>query len=236
MRNGSTAVRGAELHDHQAALRASHQEIQTLARRLIVAQENERARIGRDLHDDVCQKLTMLSIDVKVLGQLVGPNGELAKRIGDIAALTLTIMADVQNVSRHLHPGRLQLLGLVQAIRVLGYELEKQHAPLAIEIVHDNISRRFSDEVDLCVYRVVQEALHNVVKHSGARRALVHLSYADQAVTLDVTDSGRGFSGGASVGLGLLSMRERVNALGGQFAIRSFPGEGTKITARVPVP
>lgn len=228
-------MRGVALHDHQAALRASHQEIQTLARRLIVAQEDERSRIGRDLHDDVCQKLAMLNIELKELGQRVGPNGELAKRIGDIEALTLTIMADVQNVSRHLHPGRLQLLGLVQAIRVLGHELEKQHAPLAIEIVHDNISRGLSDEVDLCVYRVVQEALRNVVKHSGARRALVRLSYADQAVTLDVTDSGRGFSGGASVGLGLLSMRERVNALGGQFAIRSFPGEGTKITARVPV-
>jgi signal transduction histidine kinase len=226
---------GAAAHDDQAALQASQQEIRTLARRLIVAQEDERARIGRDLHDDVCQKLALLNIDVTVLGQLVGPSGELARRIDDIAALTLTIVADVQNVSRQLHAGRLQLLGLIQTIRVLGRELEKQYAPLAIEVVHDNISRGLSEDVDLCVYRVVQEALQNVVKHSGARRALVQLSYADQAVTLNVTDSGCGFSGGTSVGLGLLSMRERVNALGGQFAIRSMPGGGTTVTAQVPV-
>jgi signal transduction histidine kinase len=225
------------LRENEADLRASHQEIKTLAGRLIVAQEAERARIGRDLHDDVGQKLALLNIDVTQLDRLTRlEHNETSVHIRQIAQLTSMISNDVQNVSRQLHPGQLQLLGLVPTLRQLCRDMSMQYQPMAIEFEDEQVPRDLAPDVALCVYRVVQEALHNIVKHSGATRAVVRLAYADQVLNLEVTDTGHGFPEKKRAGLGLLSMRERVHFLGGQFTIVSTPGFGTQITAQIPAP
>jgi signal transduction histidine kinase len=226
----------AALRGQDAALQASHKEIETLAGRLIASQEAERARIGRELHDDVCQKLALLSIDIAQLGRTspAKDDGDSVK-IRQIAALTAQIADDVQNLSRQLHPGRLEFLGLVPTIRLLCRDMSIQHNPTVIEFKEKHVPRDLAPEVALCLYRVVQEALHNIVKHSGALHALVRLVYADRTLKLLVADSGCGFQSGERDGIGLLTMRERVHFLDGQIEITSTPGSGTQITVQVPV-
>jgi signal transduction histidine kinase len=225
----------ASLREHQSELLRSHEEIRALAGRLIMAQEAERSRIGRELHDDIGQKLALLHIDVTQLSQVSRvQDRDLSARIRRIADLASTITDDLQNASRQMHPGQLHILGLGQTLRLLCRDMSTQYRPLVVEIAADHVPRDLAPDVALCIYRVVQEALHNVVKHSGAAHALVRLTHHGQTLSLEITDSGRGFQGPHRAGLGLLSMRERVLFLGGQFRIESTPGRGTCITAQVP--
>jgi PAS domain S-box-containing protein len=221
------------LRASEATLRASYQEIQDLAGRLIVGQEVERKRLARELHDDLSQKLALLSIEVDLMRQSVGDYVPAAHVISERVA---NIASDVHSISHRLHPFKLEALGLVEAIRALCADVSKQYG-LSVEFVTEDVPERLAPDLSLCLFRIAQEGLHNVVKHSGATGAWLHLSATATELSLQIADCGNGFvpAEHARTGLGLISMRERINFVGGRLAIRSLPGFGTRIGVRVPL-
>jgi PAS domain S-box-containing protein len=221
------------LREQEAVLRASHQEIGHLAGRLIFAQETERKRLARELHDDLSQKVALLSID---LDQLRQEAPDFATRLRRISAFTGDIATEVHQLSHQLHPFKLEALGLVAAIQSVCNDVSAQSG-LDIEFQHDRVPARIHPDVTLCLFRIVQEGIRNVIKHSRARRVWVYLGKSDPDLALQIADSGVGFdlAKHERSGLGLVSMRERVNFLGGELVIHSLPGSGTRIGVRVPL-
>jgi PAS domain S-box-containing protein len=225
----------AALRESELALRARHAEIQHLAGRLIAAQEVERGRIARDLHDDLSQKLALLTIDIDQLGrQKALPRGVI-ERVEEISHRASEIATDVHQLSHQLHPTKLEALGLVSAIQSVCRDVSNQH-DVVVEFRHEHVPPAIAPDVALCLYRIVQESLRNVVKHSGSPRAMVSVTASDGMLVLQVADQGRGFDVGETdhAGLGLVSMQERVTFVGGDIVVRSTPGHGTRIGVRVP--
>lgn len=219
----------------QSAPRSREGDAHTLASRLIAAQEQERARIARELHDDLSQRLALLSIDLQQLIGQTGGSDLLTRRVRSAAMSVDEIATSVHNLSHQLHPARLKILGLEPGLRSLCRDISSAHN-LRIEFEHEPFDGPIPYEAALCLFRVSQEALRNVVKHSASPVAQVRLSHAHGVLHLHIIDSGRGFSGrSAEGGLGLVSMRERVHFVGGQIAVQSMPGQGTRIHVSVPV-
>ena len=203
-----------------------------LAGRLIASQEAERQRIGRELHDDLSQKLALLSLTVDRLGTSLESRQqfrELRTQIGEIAA-------NIHNLSHELHPSKLQTLGLVESLRSLCGDIATQSG-VRVFFVHENVPSVLDPRVALCLYRIAQEALHNVVRHSGAREAELRLHIEHESLVLQIADSGIGFESKKAerAGLGLVSMRERVALVNGQLELHALPGRGTRIGVRVPI-
>jgi signal transduction histidine kinase len=212
----------------QAKLRASYEQISDLGGRLIQAQEDERARVARDLHDDVGQQIALVVADLQRAADL----GERFARTALSRAHGLA--KSVHELSHRLHPVKLRLLGLPAALNSLPQELSRPG--VTITFTHANVPDALPEDVTLCLYRVVQEALQNAVKHSSAREILVHLQGGDAGLTATVVDDGAGFDVDAQFGkgLGLVSMTERLEAVGGTLKIRSAPGGGTRLKMTVP--
>jgi len=205
--------------------------------RLIEAQERERARISRELHDDISQRLAMLTIELEQLGQkFFDLPPDLLHRVARLRNLSGDLASDVQSLSHELHSSKLEYLGITTAMRAFCHEFSNQQN---VEVVfdHDDIPRTLPQDISLCLFRVSQEALQNAVKHSGVRHFNVELRCAPDAIQLTVHDSGSGFDREGALktkGLGLVSMAERVKLVGGRFSIDSQPHRGTTIRARVP--
>lgn len=224
-----------ELRDSESALRVSGRELRALAGRLIVAQEAERARIARELHDDLSQQLALLSIEIDQFVIRSGGGNGMMRHAHAAATHVADIATSVHNLSHDLHPARLEMLGLGPALRSLCRDMSAAHS-LPIDFEEAPIPGAIPGEVTLCLFRVVQEALRNVVKHSAARTAQVQLRHADGMLELQIVDTGRGFSlEVARDGIGLVSMRERVHFTGGEIVVHSSVGTGTRIRVRVPV-
>jgi len=206
-----------------------------LAGRVIVSQEAERQRIARELHDDVSQKLALLSIDVSQLSQDL-PLPEQRPHLEKFASQVEEIARDLYDLSHRLHPSRLQMLGLVESVRVLCHDASQQR-DVTITFSEARIPDVVDPSVSLCLYRITQEALHNVAKHSLSPDASVRLERNGDEFLLIIADSGIGFDPLVAdhSGLGLASMRERVAILKGQLTIQAAPGGGTRISVRVPV-
>jgi signal transduction histidine kinase len=208
----------------------------SVSRRLIEAQELERSRIARELHDDIGQRLALLAVKLAQLQQNPPNSSELPSRIGEIQKKTSEIAADIQSLSHELHSSRLQYLGIATAIRGFCREFgEQQKAEIDFKI-HD-LPVPLSPDISLCVFRVLQEALHNSAKHSGVRNFEVELWGTLGEIHLTVSDAGAGFdidAAKASRGLGLVSMEERLKLLNGTLSIESQLQRGTTIHARVP--
>ena len=220
------------LRVNEHALQVSQEDTRRLAGRLIVAQEVERARIARELHDDLSQKVALLAVDIQqlALSEAAGTRG----RARIIAERTAEIGTALHNLSHQLHPAKLQTLGLVQATQSLCRDFAARHR-LHIDFVHDHMPATVLPDPALCLFRIVQEALQNVVRHSGAPSAVVRLTGSSDSLQLEIVDSGTGFDGSKTGdGIGLSSMRERVNVLDGHITIRSRPGTGTRIDVPVP--
>jgi signal transduction histidine kinase len=224
------------LRTSETALRSSYQRARTLARRLMTAQETERRRIARDLHDDLTQKLTLLSIEIAQLPRDARAAGELAAGVKGVSDRAREIAADVRSLAYQLHPSRLEILGLVAAVQGVCDDFATQHG-LRVDFDHPDVSAAIPLDVALCLYRIVQEALQNVVKHSGAAEASVSLSGKSGVLDLQIADRGAGFAldAGEPAGIGLVSMRERINLVGGTIVIDSAPGAGTRVCAKVPL-
>ena len=216
----------------------SEMSLRELTGRLIHAQEQERARIARELHDDISQRMAFLQIGLEQFEQGVPAlTATNRKELHNLAKVASEVSSDLHGISRQLHPARLDLQGLVAAMASLCRELNSQHE-LRINFVHHDVPAQIPMEVALCLFRIVQEALRNVVKHGKTSEATVELSGQGDGISLCVSDPGAGFNpeGAQSQGgLGLVSMRERLRLIGGDFAVESRPSCGTRIRVRVPL-
>lgn len=211
--------------------------LQQVSGRLIVAQEEERSRIARELHDDLSQRLALVTIGLDELG-LRTAEPAMKPDLESLAAQTKEISAEIHHLSRELHPSQLGMLGLVAAVQSFCTEVSKQKG-LRVEFVHEGVPRTLPSEIRLCLYRVVQEALQNVTKHSRASQVRIELNGTLETLVLRIVDQGVGFdpdADTAEAGLGLISMRERVRLINGRISVYSAPGQGTHVEVRVPLP
>jgi len=205
-----------------------------LSGRLVTAREHERRHIARELHDDVNQRLALLAIGIEQVRAL-STDTTIRAHLHDLWVETTGISTSVHDLSRTLHSSTPGVLGLVPAIRALSRDLFAKG--LRVTVVADDRGIDLPQSSALCLFRVAQEALGNVLKHSGTYTATLTLSDMARSVRLRVEDRGRGFEPLMQHdGLGLLSMQERVAIVGGELLIRAQPGEGTVVDARVPRP
>jgi PAS domain S-box-containing protein len=205
--------------------------------KLIDAQERERARIARELHDDTNQRLSMLAIGIEqLMNELPDEADELRGRGEELRNSVMEISKDIQSLAHELHSPKLEYMGLVPAMRGFCQQIEEQRK-VEIDFKALDSPLALSPDISLCLFRVLQEAVHNSAKHSGARRFEVQLSVTSDEIQLTVKDSGAGFDREAarqSRGLGLVSMEERLKLLKGTLSIESRPQRGTTVRARVP--
>jgi len=219
-------------------LKLAEEALSDMSRNLIAAQEQERARIARELHDDINQRVALLSIGLDELRLKRNdlPPDVRARRLHELQLLASDISTDLHALSHELHSSKLDHLGVVRAMTSWCKEFGKQHK-MEIDFKSQHVPK-LPQEISICLFRVLQEAVHNAAKHSGAKRIEVQLVANSGEVHLNVSDSGKGFdieAVGQSQGLGLTSMRERVRLVGGTIAIESKPmGGGTTIHVSVP--
>jgi PAS domain S-box-containing protein len=216
----------------------AREELEKLGGQLIAAQEKERSHIARELHDDICQRLAMLSLRIEKVtkgwgsGQM--PVGDQLEQIWQQCS---DLTGDVQALSHELHPSLLDNLGLVTAVKSFCREFSEQSGAV-VEFADKNIPESLPREVSLSLFRVVQEALHNAAKHSRSKQFEVNLQGKPDGLELEISDKGVGFdvtSVKNTEGLGLVSMRERIHLLNGTISIESKPNSGTRILACVPL-
>lgn len=205
---------------------------------LIAAEETERRRIASELHDDFSQRLALLALNLDNVAERIDVCPEEAKqRLHELLNSASEIGADLHTLSHRLHSSALDNLGLVPGIDALCREFGRQYG-IEVEFASSGIPRSVNPDSALCVFRIVQESLRNLKKHSGVSKGCVGLRRNGLNLLLNVTDVGIGFNPNrlkSTAGLGLRSMEERANYLGGMLAIESAPGHGTKIRACVPL-
>jgi PAS domain S-box-containing protein len=216
----------------------AEEALASLSGRLIDAQEEERKRIAREIHDDYNQRLAMLAMEVEELAEQVGDSPaeagpifhQIWNQIGEIGS-------DLHSLSHRLHSSTLESLGLVAGMKAFCEEFAAQQE-IQVDFAHENVPRGIPADVALCLFRVAQEGLRNIKRHSGANKAEVRLEASEKKLHLSITDQGRGFDVNQHSphdGIGIRSMEERLRSFGGQLEIRSRPMEGTRINAWLPL-
>jgi signal transduction histidine kinase len=218
----------------------AEEALASLSGRLIDAQEEERKRIARELHDDYNQRIAMLAIDLARMEKDDGGASAAADQSQSLRHLkdrVCELGADLHSLSHRLHPSTLKVLGLVAAVRAFCREFEAQQG-VHVDFGHEKVPRDVPEDAELCLFRIAQESLRNVKRHSGAERAEVHLEWLDGRLHLAVSDRGSGFDSNKPAeqrGIGLRSMEERLRVLGGHLEVHSQPMEGTRIDAWLPL-
>jgi signal transduction histidine kinase len=222
---------------HESETAAARAELQQLSARLVEAQETERRSISRELHDEVGQALTGVLVEMANLTTLIRgrDHDALARKAVDIKKLVENSIATVRNMALLLRPSMLDDLGLAPALAWQAREVSKRSG-VWVEIDAERVPEDLPEEHKTCIYRVTQEALHNIVQHAGARTVKVTVEQEDGRVRLAIRDDGRGFNPQREKGMGLLGIHERVARLGGHFEIESRPGHGTELRVVLPVP
>src|SRR6202048_3712771 len=226
--------------ERQAVLRYSElahsrHELQELSTRLVDAQETERRSISRELHDEVGQALGLLLLDAGRLSKQIATGDEKAQEIVQrIKTLAERTLQEGRNISLLLRPSMLDDLGLVAAVEWYAREMSRR-GEIEVEVRSENVTEDLTDDVKLCVYRVVQEALNNAQRHANAKNVVVELAQAAGAIRVKIADDGSGFDAKRTRGMGLLGMEERVKRLGGRITVASQPGAGTTIEAELPL-
>jgi signal transduction histidine kinase len=212
-----------------------------LLRKVITAQEQERKRVARELHDETSQSLTAVVMSLEAMINVAGAGSE-RHRLGEIKAIAVRALDEVHRLLHDLRPSVLDDLGLTSAIR---WCAERHLTPLGITVRCEwsGLEDRLPAEVETALFRVVQEAITNIARHAGAETVLIEGARNEQTVSVEIEDDGHGFVPDARTenrpdgsGLGLAGMRERVTLLGGTLDIESAPGEGTRVSVSVPVP
>jgi signal transduction histidine kinase len=225
----------ARLRASEGQLRTSYERIRDLGRRLLGAQEAERSRLARELHDDIRQQMTILAIDLEMLSRCDQDSLPDAARIATQALDRAdAVAASLRDLSHRLHPANLRLIGLVVALEGLQREFSRE--TMVVTFTHVDVPAVLPHDLMLCLYRIAQEALQNSAKHGGARAVSIRLIRSASGLALTVADDGVGFDVDVvHQGLGLISMGERVEEMGGSLQIRSSPGHGTIVEASVPL-
>ncbi len=211
----------------------SRGELEKLSARLVDAQETERRNISRELHDEVGQTLGALLVDFGRLSAAAPP--ELRDQVEHMKAVAERSVKSVRNLALLLRPSMLDDLGLTAALEWQGREVSRT-SEMEVDVQSGNVSDDLPDEYKVTVYRLVQEALNNAVRHSGARNARVRVDQSGPRIRVVVSDDGRGFNPDRVRGMGILGMEERVKRLGGNLTIESKPEQGTTLTAELPAP
>jgi signal transduction histidine kinase len=232
------AITNARLFDQ---VRASGERLRRLTQQVVTVQEEERRHLSRELHDEAGQALTALEISLKLIhGELPPSATALRRRISDVIALAGTTMDQIRLLAQDLRPPALDALGLNLTLEGFCRSFAVR-TDLVIDYVGTKVPA-LSDTINITLYRLLQEALTNVVKHARARRVRVTLQYDAEAIHLSIVDDGRGFDQQAAlrgtspvVGIGLVGMQERLALLGGELEIDSVRGQGTHVVARLPV-
>jgi signal transduction histidine kinase len=221
-----------------AEARIYHGQLQQLSSQVLTAHERERKRIARELHDDTGQALTSILVRLRLL-EKTAEDDAVRRNVGELRELTSNALDSVRRMAVDLRPAALDDLGLVPALHSYADKYSNSW-PIEVTFSAEGLKKRLPANVELVLYRIVQEALTNVAKHSGARSVEVRLRRRRNVVTVTVADDGRGFdmrdvTRTEGSGLGLFGMRERLALVGGTVEIQSVPGRGTTIIARVPL-
>jgi PAS domain S-box-containing protein len=215
-------------------------ELQRLSREILRVQEEERSRISREIHDEIGQALTAISLNLRKL-TTNGKPSEVKRRIQSVQNLVEKASDFVHLFSHQIHPSMLEDLGLFPALRSFIRDFQ-ENTGMRVKLKFSGNPGGASIEQKVALYRIVQESLTNVLKHSGTRNAVVMIRKSPEGITLQVVDNGEGFelagtseTSGKRQGFGLLGMRERARALGGKFMILSRPGKGTRVRVHLPL-
>ena len=225
-----------EAHFRYLEISEHRSELKKLSVRLVEAQEQERKALSRELHDEIGQSLGSLLVDVGRLSALVpAAQDTTTTLVGKIRGEAERVIQSVRNMALLLRPSMLDDLGLIPALEWQAREVSRQGSA-EVEVVAEGIPDHLPDAYRTCVYRLVQEALHNVARHAGARRVIIDVRQTAGALRVSIQDDGRGFDPAHAQGLGLLGMKERVKDLGGTLGIESHPGSGTVVHAELPLP
>jgi signal transduction histidine kinase len=227
----------AALRLSEEKARASYDEVRDLAGRLISAREGERTRIARDLHDDIGQRVASLSIALsRIQRQIPDTSNPARQSLSDLEQQSTQLSADLRHLSHELHPGALEHLGLLEALRERCDDF-KQESGITAQLEVADAWRDVSDALALCLYRVAQEALRNVATHAKAQNVTISLGQLNGRITMHVADDGCGFDPTAKsrrLGLGLVSLNERVHGLGGTLDVTTARGAGTRVAVTLP--
>ena len=213
----------------------TQQELTDLSARLVSAQEEERRSISRELHDEVGQSLSALLMEAGNAAALVAPkDAHVRQHVESIKKLAEASVNIIRNMTLLLRPSMLDDFGLVPALEWQAREVSKRTG-IRVHVAAADSAGELPDELKTCIYRVVQEALHNCARHAQARSVRVVVRQEESRIVLSVEDDGRGFDARRVRGLGLVGMEERVRHLGGAFQVRSTPGSGTKVDVELPL-
>jgi signal transduction histidine kinase len=223
-------------------LRNSTEQLQAMSRQLVDVQESERRQIARELHDRVGQNLTAISINLDIMKSQIGEGGSsaLRTRLDDAAALLESTSGSIENVMSELRPPMLDDYGLLPALQWYGEEFWRRTG-IRVRVEGDEQMERVPQTSEIALFRIAQEALNNVTKHAHARHVDIALARNGSHVVMSVSDDGMGFDAAPAMasrrrrpGLGMVTMRERTQAVGGQFEIGPAPGRGARVVVRVP--
>jgi signal transduction histidine kinase len=222
-------------HERYLALADSRLELEKLSARLVDVQEQERRSIARELHDEVGQTLEALLMDLGRLSRLV-PTGEqvMHEQIAHLKGLAENSVKTVRDIALLLRPSMLDDLGLIPALEWQAREVSRR-GDMEVDVHSEMTSDELSDEVKICAYRLVQEALNNAAAHASAKSARVSVIQTARTLRVEITDDGQGFESARVRGMGLLGMEERVKRLGGTLKIDSRHGAGTTVVAELPL-
>ncbi|MBV9504593.1 MAG: MCP four helix bundle domain-containing protein [Acidobacteriia bacterium] len=211
-------------------------ELKQLSARLVEAQENERRSISRELHDEIGQALSAVLVELANLSNLVKARNieAAALKSGEIKRMIENSIGVARNMALLLRPSMLDDLGLVPALQWQAREIGRRDG-VWVTVEAENVSENLPEDVKTCVYRVVQEALHNAVRHAAAAKIQVTVLQDADQLRLFVQDDGKGFDAAQQRGMGLLGIQERVSYLGGRFSVESKSGEGTVLGVTLPV-
>jgi signal transduction histidine kinase len=223
--------------DHYRQIDKAQGELKRLSTRLVETQENERRSISRELHDEVGQALTGTLVEMANLSTLAraASAGEVVAKADEIKKLLEGSISVVRDMALLLRPSMLDDLGLVPALQWQAREVSKRNG-VRVRVVAGEVPEELSEEHKTCIYRIVQEALHNIVQHAQARTVTIAVDRPAQALQLSIADDGKGFDPQLQRGMGLLGIEERVTGLGGTFTIESQPRQGTVLRASFPLP
>ncbi len=227
------------LQARERQLQQNQEDLRALAGQLLTAQEEDRRRISRDLHDDINQRLAMLTMDIRQVekGPCTDPD-HLLKEIRRMSERLTAVSDDIRRMAYRFHPSILDDLGLVKALRRLVDDFSPQTG-IKCSYVYNEPAAPLPAEVTICIFRVVQESLSNIARHARASRVEIELICEEEAVDLSIFDDGVGFDVKQSAmpngHLGLLSMKERVRLAKGTLALTSTPGHGTRIQVKIPL-